>query len=99
MGAFAVAENKVAGADFVSESFALLGEAKGKTRVKSIDDVFVVCKNTLGGLGTKIGDVFGFGFVIVVGENSSDMSRKHHIKLTDGTPRFFTADGAFSVSI
>ena len=99
MGAFAVAENKVAGADFVSESFALLGEAKGKTGVESIDDVFVVCENTLGGLGTKIGDVFGFGFVIVVRKNGANVGGKHHIEFADRSPVLFAADGAFGVSI
>ena len=56
--AFAVAENEVARTNFVSESFALLSETEGEIWVEGVDDVFIVDEDTLGGLGTKIGDGF-----------------------------------------
>ena len=58
LGTFAVAKNKVAGRDFVAEGLSLLGKTKGEVRIDSIDDVFIVGENALGGFWAKIGHGF-----------------------------------------
>ena len=56
--AFAVAENEVAWADFISERFSLLSDTKWKIWVNGVDDIFVVRKNTLSCLWAEVSFVF-----------------------------------------
>ena len=57
LATFAVTEDEITRADFVAESFALLGDAEWHRRINRVNDVFVVGKNALGGFGTEVGDV------------------------------------------
>ena len=75
----------------------MLGETEGKVGIEGVDDVFVVCENALGGLGTEVGDVFAFGLLVVIGEDGADVGSKHHVELADGAPVLFATDGAFGV--
>ena len=75
----------------------MLGETEREVGVESIDNVLVIGENTLGGLGAEIGDVLGFGCVVVIGKDGTDVSCKHHVEFTDGAPVFFATDGAFGV--
>ena len=51
----------------------------------------------MGGLGTEVGNVFAFGFFVVIGEDSADVGGKHHVELADGAPVLFATDRAFGV--
>ncbi|MDT4854452.1 hypothetical protein FQZ97_887550 [compost metagenome] len=52
------AEYEVARANFVSEGLTLLCNTKWKIRVKGIDNILVIRKNTLGSFRTKITNRF-----------------------------------------
>ena len=99
LGAFTVAENKIAWADFVSEGFALLSETKRNVGVDGIDNIFIISENALGGLGAEVGKVFTRCFGIVIRKYGANVSGKHHIKLTNRAPVLFAADWAFGMSI
>lgn len=72
--AFTIAQDEIARTDLVAKSFAVLSEAKRQAGVKSVEDVFVVDEDALGGLGAEIGDVVLGGLGIVIRENRTDVS-------------------------
>ena len=97
LGAFTIAEDKVARTDFVTECLSLLGNAEWKARINSIENIFVISEDTLGSFGAKVGDVLLDKFGGVIWHDGANVSSEHHVEFTNWAPVFFATDWAFSM--
>src|SRR3989338_6936848 len=72
---FSDTEDKIARADFVTESLTYLSNAKRQIWLEAIDNVLKIGEHALGCFGSQISCA---GLII----NRSDISLKHHVKFT-----------------
>ena len=86
------AKNEVARRNFIAKRLALLSDTKWQVRVETIDDVFEISEDTLGGLGAEVRNT-------VVALGRTNMRFEHHVKRSCWIPSNLPTPRAFRLSI
>src|SRR5690606_33098698 len=71
---FTTAKHKISRRNLIAKCLALLGDTKWQIWIKTIDNVFEICEDALGGLGSQIADRMLVCY-------RADIGLEHHVEL------------------